>query len=161
MQEEVENRTVNLAVSTTKLTIRNIAAAVRAYNRHRQHKTQEKGNAPPVGKMPVKKLIGRNEGVSTMDIAQTDLKGFEKSARKFGISYAIRRDESGEVPKYLVFFRAKDVDALTAAFRECTAKTRKKEERPSVLEKLEKFKAIVAAIPAKTISREKQREQSR
>ena len=37
-----------------------------------------------------------------------------------------------------------------------------KRTKPAVLlEKLEKFKSIVAAIPAKTISREKQKEQSR
>ena len=35
MQEEVENRTVNLAVTTTKLTARNVLAACMKYLRHR------------------------------------------------------------------------------------------------------------------------------
>ena len=35
MQEEVENRTVNLAISTTKLTGRTIIAGIRKYLQHR------------------------------------------------------------------------------------------------------------------------------
>ena len=40
MQEEVENRTVNLAISTTKLTGRTIIAGIRKYLQH------EKGTRP-------------------------------------------------------------------------------------------------------------------
>ena len=36
MQEEVENRTVNLAVTTTKLTARSVLAACMKYLRHRR-----------------------------------------------------------------------------------------------------------------------------
>ena len=35
MQEEVENRTVNLMISTTKLTGRSLVAAFRKYAQHR------------------------------------------------------------------------------------------------------------------------------
>ena len=87
MQEEVENRTVNLAVTTTKLTARNVLAACMKYLRHRgqvkEKKAAEKAakakeNAIPHGKQTVKELIGQNQGVSNMDIAKTDLRGFEK-----------------------------------------------------------------------------------
>lgn len=37
MQEEVENRTVNLAISTTKLTARSLLNAFRAYKNHRRN----------------------------------------------------------------------------------------------------------------------------
>ena len=36
MQEEVENRTINLAISTTKLTGRTIVAGIRKYLQHRE-----------------------------------------------------------------------------------------------------------------------------
>ena len=36
MQEEVEGRTVNLAISTSKLTARTIVIAVRSYMNHRK-----------------------------------------------------------------------------------------------------------------------------
>ena len=45
---------------------------------------------PAQGKQSVKELIGQGQGVTNIDIAKTDLKGFEKVARKYGIDYAIR-----------------------------------------------------------------------
>lgn len=38
MQEEVENRTVNLAISTTKLTFRTIVNGYNAWKRHHQER---------------------------------------------------------------------------------------------------------------------------
>lgn len=49
-------------------------------------------------------------------------------------------------PKYLIFFKGRDADALTAAFTEYTNKKVKKAtktERPSVLAKLNQFKEMV------------------
>ena len=49
-------------------------------------------------------------------------------------------------PKYLIFFKGRDADALTAAFTEYTSKKVKKAqktERPSVLAKLSKFKELL------------------
>ena len=45
-----------------------------------------------------------------------------------------------------MFFKARDGDALTAAFKEYTAKTDRKKERPSVLQKLRSFKEQAAGI---------------
>ncbi len=64
---------------------------------------------------------------------------FERIARKYGVDYAVKKDRSTSPPKYLIFFKARDADALTAAFSEYTQKKVKKadrSERPSVLEKL-------------------------
>lgn len=49
-------------------------------------------------------------------------------------------------PKYTVFFKAKDADALTSAFEEFTNRKLKTKEKPSVLEQLNKLKELVAAI---------------
>jgi len=46
------------------------------------------------------------------------LKGFEQVARKYGVDYAITKDQNVIPPKYTVFFKAKDADALTSAFEE-------------------------------------------
>lgn len=42
MQEEVENRTINLAISTTRLTARSIIAGIRKYLQHRERSRREK-----------------------------------------------------------------------------------------------------------------------
>lgn len=46
MQEEVENRTVNLAISTTKLTGRTIIAGIRKYFAAPGKSEDEKGTRP-------------------------------------------------------------------------------------------------------------------
>ena len=156
MQEEVESRTVNLAISTTKLTMRTIIHAGMMYLRHRKLVKDLKKNEVPSGKQSVQDLIGQKQGVSSIDIAKTDLRGFEGVARKYGVDYAIRKDVSVDPPKYLVFFKAKDADALTAAFNEYSAKALNKEKRPSVLKQLKKFKALVASIPDKVRNKDKE-----
>ena len=65
MQEEVENRTVNLAISTTKLTFRTIVNGYNAWKRHHQAKVAQKTSQLPIGKQSIKELIGQNQGVSS------------------------------------------------------------------------------------------------
>ena len=163
MQEEIENRTVNLAISTTKLTARGIirlAAKGLAYIKRKSREAALK-NEKPDGRQTIQQLIGQNQGVTNIDISQTDLKGFEKYARKYGVDYAITKDKSVFPPKYLVFFKARDADAMTAAFNAYCAEVLAKSKRPSTLSKLHKLIDAVKSIPTKVTSRDKQREQTR
>ena len=163
MQEEIENRTVNLAISTTKLTARGIirlAAKGLAYIKRKSREAAMKKEKPD-GRQTIQQLIGQNQGVTNIDISQTDLKGFEKYARKYGVDYAITKDKSVIPPKYLVFFKARDADAMTAAFNAYSAEVLAKSKRPSTLNKLHKLIDAVKSIPTKVTSRDKQREQSR
>lgn len=62
------------------------------------------------------------------------------------MDYAVKKDRSTAPPKYLIFFKGRDADALTAAFTEYTGKKVKKAEkteRSSVLAKLNQFKELV------------------
>lgn len=163
MQEEIENRTVNLAISTTKLTARGIirlAAKGLAYIKRKSREAALKNEKPDV-RQTIQQLIGQNQGVTNIDISQTDLKGFEKYARKYGVDYAITKDKSVFPPKYLVFFKARDADAMTAAFNAYSAEVLAKSKRPSTLSKLHKLIDAVKSIPTKVTSRDKQREHSR
>ena len=72
------------------------------------------------------------------------------------MDYAITKNHDSP-PRYLVFFKARDADALTAAFKEYSVKTVKKENRPSILERLAKLKTLAAElVPGKM--REKKQE---
>ena len=108
-----------------------------------------KARASPVvphGKQTVKQLVGQNQGISNIEITDPSIKEFEKIARKYGVDYAVKKDRSSSPPKYLIFFKGRDADALTAAFTEYTNKKVKKAtktERPSVLAKLNQFKEMV------------------
>ena len=153
MQEEVENRTVTLVISATKLTGRVLKAAVAKFLAHQKAKIAEKKRAGPVkptGKQTVKQLIGQNQGVSNIEITDSNIKSFERVARKYGVDFAVKKDRSVSPPKYFVFFKARDADALTAAFKEYTAyelkRAAKAQNRPSVLAHLQALKAKVQAI---------------
>ena len=151
MQEEVENRTLTLIVSGTKFTGRLLKAAISKYMAHRREKKlvkQRSRDSPvtPKGKQTVKQLIGQNQGVSNIEINDPSIRDFERIARKYGVDYAVKKDRSTSPPKYLIFFKGRDADALTAAFSEYTQKKVKKadrSERPSVLEKLAQFKELL------------------
>ena len=151
MQEEVENRTLTLIVSGTKFTGRLFKAAISKYMAHRREKKLEKQRSrdspvTPKGKQTVKQLIGQNQGVSNIEINDPSIKDFERIARKYGVDYAVKKDRSTSPPKYLIFFKGRDADALTAAFSEYTQKKVKKadrSERPSVLAKLAQFKELL------------------
>ena len=166
MQEEVENRTLTLVVSGTKFTGRLFKAAIAKYMAHRREKKLEKQRSrdspvTPKGKQTVKQLIGQNQGVSNIEITDPSIKGFERIARKYGVDYAVKKDRSADPPKYLIFFKARDADALTAAFTEYTQKKVKKAEkaeRPSVLERLAQFKDLVKnAVKDRTRRKERER----
>ena len=161
MQEEVENRTVNLAISTTKLTGRSLVNAVRAYLNHRRNVKARKASIQDthiVGEQTIDQLLGQNQGATNIEIEKTEIAGFKRILNKYGVDYAITKDLSQEPPRYLVFFKARDGDALTAAFKEYSAAMAKKAERPSMLELLAKMKVLVASLPRKVREKAQERD---
>ena len=114
MQEEIEQKSFNIMISTTKLSARTVLNAVKAAIRLYQSKASQ-------GKQSVRTLLRQNRGVSSVEISKTGIKGFERYAKKYGIDYAIRKDSSEVPPKYLVFFKAPDAEAFQSAFKEYSA----------------------------------------
>ena len=144
IDEDVSRRTIAVSIKATKLTGRVLAQACLAVGR--KIKKAHRARQTPHGKQTVKQLIGQNQGISNIEITDPSIKEFEKIARKYGVDYAVKKDRSSSPPKYLIFFKGRDADALTAAFTEYTSKKVKKAEkteRPSVLAKLSQFKEMV------------------
>jgi hypothetical protein len=161
MQEEVESRTVTLVISATKLTGRVLKAAIARLMKELEKdlaRIEKKRSSIPRGKQTVKQLVGQNAGVANIEITDSNIKSFEKVARKYGVDYAVKQDRSVSPPKYLVFFKARDADALTSAFKEFSAKTVQKARRPSVLAQLRKFADL---LKNNLIDKVKHREQER
>ena len=128
MQEEIEQKSFNIMISTTKLSARTVLRAVKAAFRLYQSKTSQ-------GKQSVRTLLRQNRGVSSVEISKTGIRGLERYAKKYGIDYAIRKDTSEVPPRYLVFFKAPDAEAFNSAFKEYSASLLNKDKRPSVLAK--------------------------
>lgn len=162
MQEEVEHKTVNLAVTTGKLSARTLYKALKAFVDHQKAKSYEKETDTTIkGKQSVKDLVGQGQGVSSMPIGDSGIKDFQKIANKYGVDFAIVKDKTVEPVQYTVFFKAKDADAITNVLKEYSAKQMKKKtktKKPSILQKLKKFKEIVAKTPRKEKEKKKDRE---
>ena len=138
MQEDVEMKTVMLVINGSKLTGRTLKSAIQKLLAHmRDHSRRD---VTPHGKQTVKQLLQKDQGASTIEINDPSIKDFERIARKYGVDYAIKKCK-GDKPKYMVFFKGRDADALTAAFSEYTDKRVKRQERPSVLKVLHKLMA--------------------
>ena len=119
---------------------------------------------PTTGKQSVKTLIRQGQGVSSIPLADEGMKDFQKIAKKYGQERKTTlisgvKDKEASPPVYTVFFKAKDTDAITRILQDYSAKQVKKPsvEKTSVLEKLKKFKEIVAAIPKKVAEKKKER----
>lgn len=153
MQEEVEQRVVTLIINCTKLTEQELRKALSKFLAQMKSARQ---NKQPHGKMSVKQLAAQNRGLQSIEVTDQNIGSFNRIARKYGIDFAPFKAKGQD--RYLVFFKGQDADAMTAAFKEYTAQTMKKHSRPSVLAKLEQFKALVKS---RTVAREKKKELER
>lgn len=166
MQEELETKTVNLVLKASKVTGQLLAKELDRWLEKRKDKIrgiiQNIDKSANSGKQSVKQLLGNGQSVSSIPIEDDgDMKGFQKIANKYGLDFAIVKDKAEDPPKYTVFFKAKDADVITQVVKEYTAKylSEEKKDKPSILEKLKKFKEIVAKTPKK--EKEKKKEQER
>jgi len=141
MQDEVRDKSVALAIKVSKtggrLTADLLKWAIRKYIAQSQN--------PKIhhGKQTVKQLVKQGQGVQNIEITDKNIKSFEHVAKEYGVDFALKKDSTNG--RYLVFFKARDADALNAAFAEYTAKTmqRKAPQKPSVRQRLSHFKEVV------------------
>ena len=161
MQEEVDSRTVALVINSAKLTGRVMVAAISKYLEHQSARKKQKSTVIPHGKQSVKQIIGQNQGVTTIESSDPHIRAFEKVARKYGVDYAIKKvkDDAGK-HKYIIFFKGRDNDAITTAFREYTAKAMEKAKKTSILKKLQEIGAVMHN-KVKERTKEKKLEQTR
>ena len=154
MQEEVENRTVNLAITTTRLSVQTVVTGIRMYLDHRNNASKQKAVKGVHGKQSVKELIGQNQGVSRMPIGDASIREFEREARKYGVDFAVTKDKTVNPPQYTVFFKARDADALQQVADSLVAKQMNAQKKPSILKQLTKLKDLVASLPSKVRNKE-------
>jgi hypothetical protein len=147
--EQVNDKAVALAVKGAKITGRMLAQAMQAFLK----RTKESNPNQKHGKQSVRSLTRQGASLSNIEITNSNIGSFKRIARKYNVDFALKRDDSGTPPKWLVFFKARDADALTAAFKEYSRITLKVKgrEKPDFLAKIDKFrqKAKEIAAPAR------------
>ena len=92
------------------------------------------------GKQTVKQLLSQDQGATSMVVGDEGIKDFERIAKRYGVDFAVTKDSAVDPPKYTVFFKAKDMDALEAVMDELEKVKAFKKEHPSVLHQLGIYK---------------------
>ena len=126
MQEEVTGKAVVLIVDGAKMSEQVLEKALRAYL------DAQKNHPAKIyrGKQSLKHLARQNAGLANIEISDKNIKAFTHVAKKYHVDFALKKDTTAEKPRYLVFFKGRDADAITAAFQEFTAG--KLHRRPSI-----------------------------
>lgn len=141
MQEEVNDKTIALSVKAAKLTGTVLKAVLRKFLEEQakaKQKSKTKAAEPKHGKQTMKQLMKQNTQLTNIEVTDGNIKSFEKVARKYGIDFSLKKDATETPPKYIIFFKAKDIDVMTAAFKEYTKDDLKKTNKPSLRKRLAK-----------------------
>ena len=127
MQEEVTQKTIALSVNVGKgaarLTEQALQKAIKKF-------LEQKSKAPH-GKQTMRQLMKQNAGVSNIEITDSNIKAFESTAKKYNIDFSLKKVK-GEQTRYLVFFKGRDADVMTAAFQEFSSKKLNRDKKPSI-----------------------------
>ena len=140
MQDEINEKVVALSVKGAKLTAETLQKAIKAMLAQAK-KQQEK---QPHGKQTLKQLAKQNAGLSNIEITEGNIKAFEQTAKKYGIDFALKKDSTETPPRYLVFFKGRDADAL----KEFSAKKLTQEQKPSIRKALATFREAAKQLNA-------------
>ena len=141
MQEEVDQKTIALAVKTGKVTAQVLQAAIRKYLAARQKGTGKAHH----GQQSLRQLKKDGSALSNIEITDANFGLFKPCAKKYGVDFTLRKDATTQPPHYIVIFKAKDADNMEQAFKEFTAKKLQREERPSIRKDIAASKEKAAA----------------
>lgn len=136
MQDEVNEKVVSLAIKTSKLTAEVLQKAMKSL----LAKGKGQLTKAPHGKITMRQLMKPGEKVTNIEITDKNIKAFDPIAKKNGIDYNVKLIENGKPPTYLVSFRGNDIDVMTEAFREFSAKKLLQEHKPSIRKALSTFR---------------------
>ena len=165
MQEEVNEKTISLCIKGGKITAQILKAALikllAEMDKKKQQAKGEKSQCKKTGRQSIKSLQKSGAQITNIVVTDNNIKSFDRVARKYGIDYSLKKAEKEGKTEYLVFFKAKDVDVMTAAFKEYTGVSLKKEQRQSIRKKLEQAKERVAKHREITKEKTKDRGQVR
>ena len=150
MNEQINEKTVALSVKGAKITGRVLARAMRAFLKRAREPTVKHG------KQSIKSLTKQGASLANVEVSGDDIGTFKRTARKYNIDFSLKRDDSETPPKWIVFFRAKDSQAIESAFKEFSAVTLKyKTKKPSMLQRLAKFRELAKSIAAPVKNRKR------
>ena len=158
MQEEVTGKSVALIIDGAKMSEQVLEKALQKFLEAQKNKSPKMHR----GKQTLKQLAGQNAGLANIEISDKNIKAFTHVAKKYHVDFALKKDTTAEQPRYLVFFKSRDADAITAAFQEFASRKMSRDEKPSIRERLAQAREQAAQkVEHRTLDREKARVKER
>lgn len=155
MQEEVTGKSVALIIDGAKMSEQVLEKALQKFLEAQKNKSPKMHR----GKQTLKQLAGQNAGLANIEISDKNIKAFTHVAKKYHVDFALKKDTTAEQLRYLVFFKSRDADAITAAFQEFASRKMGRDERPSIRERLAQAREQAAQkAEHRTLDREKVKE---
>ena len=152
MQEEITGKAVALIVDGAKMSEQVLEKALQKFLEAQKNKSPKMHRS----KQTLKQLAGQNAGLANIEISDRNIKAFTHVAKKYHVDFALKKDTTAEQPRYLVFFKSRDADAITAAFQEFANRKMSREEKPSIRERLAQAKEQAAQkVEHRALDREK------
>ena len=158
MQEEVTGKAVALIIDGAKMSEQVLEKAMQKFLEAQKNKSPKTHR----GKQTLKQLAGQNAGLANIEISDKNIKAFTHVAKKYHVDFALKKDTTADHPRYLVFFKSRDADAITAAFQEFASRKMGRDEKPSIRERLAQAREQAARkVEHRTLGREKARVKER
>ncbi len=152
MQEEVTGKSVALIIDGAKMSEQVLEKALQKFLEAQKNRSPKMHR----GKQTLKQLAGQNAGLANIEISDRNIKAFTHVAKKYHVDFALKKDTTAEQPRYLVFFKSRDADAITAAFQEFASRKMGRDEKPSIRERLAQAREQAARkVEHRTLDREK------
>ena len=152
MQEEVTGKSVALIIDGAKMSEQVLEKALQKFLEAQKNKSPKMHR----GKQTLKQLAGQNAGLANIEISDKNIKAFTHVAKKYHVDFALKKDTTAEQPRYLVFFKSRDADAITAAFQEFASRKMGRDEKPSVRDRLAQAREQAAQkVEHRALDREK------
>ncbi|MBE6083250.1 MAG: PcfB family protein [Tissierellaceae bacterium] len=146
LQEEVTEKSIAFVAKNNKMTLSVLKILISAYLKEKERQKISKGQTVKRKKISLRELSKKYDGLKSIEINEDNIKGFEKTAKKYGIEYALKKDKTTDPPIYIVFFKGKDTDILDTAFREFIGNEMDKDKRPSLKQAINKMKEISKSL---------------
>jgi len=157
--EEINDKSISLAARVGKISAGELRKALEkllAELKKKQKevtKTIKAKNAEKVKKTPeikrgrktLKQLSQQNDGLSTVELKDPDLRLLNQTMKKHNVDFACMKDGKG---KYTLFFKGRDADTITHAFQQYTQKIIKRSKGNSINKTLAAAKEMAQNLNA-------------
>ena len=100
MQDEVNTKVVAIMIKGGKISAEVLKKALDKFVQELE-KAQKQMSQPKTyrGKQSIKHLVQQNAAINNIEVTDGNIKSFQRTANKYGIDYALKKDISEQPPR--------------------------------------------------------------